>query len=550
MRPVLSDHRFIYPLVLATFAGGLGVTAYLHHLDQQQQRAQARDTLIQAASMVRAAIEQQANTSLNLATGLVLYVADNPDVTQRQFERAAARILRRAPYIRNVALAKDSVLSHIHPLEGNRKALGFRLLESPQQRAAVVRTLESKHSLIAGPVDMVQGGRGFIGRIPVYLDEQRTRYWGLASVAMNVEAFFAAAGIGRFGADLDIALRGKDGLGSAGEVFYGDAALFARVDAVRLPISLPQGSWELAARARAGTQLDQPRSAALLTIGFVTALLFSAFLYVLLDTLVALSRANRRAEQASAQKARFFAHMTHELRTPLTAIHGVISLLASGRLPPDAAQTDELLQNALRNCQRLQWIVNDMLDLKKLESGTAQLLREPLSLPALIADAIDSVQQLARQAGVELQADTIADQTLRIEGDRLRLQQVLTNLLSNAIKYSPEHGRVRVGADRIPGGVLIEVADQGQGVSEDKLEAIFEEFAQDRPAARAGIPSTGLGLTISRQIVERHGGRLGCRNLQPRGCCFYLELPGAAPDTTADGGWPAPRPLHPRHAER
>lgn len=548
MRPVLSDHRFIYPLVLATFAGGLGVTAYLHHLDQRQQRAQARDTLIQAASMVRAGIEQQANTSLNLASGLVLYVADNPDLTQRQFERAAARILRRAPYIRNVALAKDSVLSHIYPLEGNRKALGFRLLDSPQQRAAVVRTLESKHSLIAGPVDLIQGGRGFIGRIPVYLDEQRTRRWGLASVAMNVDAFFVAAGIGQFGTELDIALRGKDGLGSAGEVFYGDAALFARADAVRLPISLPQGSWELAARARAGTQLDQPRSAALLTIGFVTALLFSAFLYVLLDTLVALSRANRRAEQASAQKARFFAHMTHELRTPLTAIHGVISLLASGRLPPDAAQTDELLQNALRNCQRLQWIVNDMLDLKKLESGAVQLLREPLSLPALIADAIDSVQQLARQAGVELQADTIADQTLRIEGDRLRLQQVLTNLLSNAIKHSPEHGRVRVGAARIPGGVRIEVTDQGQGVSEDKLEAIFEEFAQDRPATRAGIPGTGLGLTISRQIVERHGGRLGCRNLQPRGCCFCLELPGATSDGTADGVWPAQQPQ--RHAER
>lgn len=548
MRPVLSDHRFIYPLVLATFAGGLGVTAYLHHLDQRQQRAQARDTLIQAASMVRAGIEQQANTSLNLASGLVLYVADNPDLTQRQFERAAARILRRAPYIRNVALAKDSVLSHIYPLEGNRKALGFRLLDSPQQRAAVVRTLESKHSLIAGPVDLIQGGRGFIGRIPVYLDEQRTRRWGLASVAMNVDAFFVAAGIGQFGTELDIALRGKDGLGSAGEVFYGDAALFARADAVRLPISLPQGSWELAARARAGTQLDQPRSAALLTIGFVTALLFSAFLYVLLDTLVALSRANRRAEQASAQKARFFAHMTHELRTPLTAIHGVISLLASGRLPPDAAQTDELLQNALRNCQRLQWIVNDMLDLKKLESGAVQLLREPLSLPALIADAIDSVQQLARQAGVELQADTIADQTLRIEGDRLRLQQVLTNLLSNAIKHSPEHGRVRVGADRIPGGVRIEVTDQGQGVSEDRLEAIFEEFAQDRPATRAGIPGTGLGLTISRQIVERHGGRLGCRNLQPRGCCFCLELPSATSDGTADGVWPAQQPQ--RHAER
>lgn len=524
MRRILNDRRLIYPLVLAMYVGGLGVTAYLYHLDRQQQRAQARDDLLQAAGLIRAGIEQQVNTSLNLTAGMVIYVAANPAITQEQFAVAASRILRRMPYVRSMSLAKDNVVSHLYPLEANRQALGQRLLEVPQQRDMVVRAIEWKHSVIAGPVDLEQGDRSFIGRIPIYLDKERTRYWGLASVVMNVDGFFRAAGIERFSTDFDVALRGKDSQGAAGAVFYGDPTLFDRSDAVRLPVALQHGSWVVATATRAGGHVMQARSTALLAAGLIISSLLAVLLYVLLDALVALSRANQRAEQASAQKARFFAHMTHELRTPLTAIQGVISLLASGKLQLDAEQSADLLRNALRNCQRLQWIVNDMLDFKKLEASAAQPLQD-VPVAALIADACDAVLQFARQYGVELRVERQVDDAVRIRGDRTRLQQVLVNLLSNAIKYSPEHGHVTVSVFRAVDGIRIEVVDQGAGVSEDKLGLIFEEFGQDKPSTRTDIPSTGLGLSISKQIVDRHGGRIGCRNL-PVGCCFYVELPG------------------------
>ena len=530
MRRLFKDRRFIYPLVLTLFAGGVAVTAYLYILDQQQQRAQARDRLLQAAGMVRVGIEQQVNTSLNLTMGLVIYVTTNPQLDQRQFAAIAARILSRAPYIRNIGLAKDSVLSHIYPLEGNQAALGRRLTDLPQQRAAVVRAIESKRSVVAGPVELVQGGSGFISRIPIFLDSERTRYWGLASVVMNVDAFFRAAGVAEFGAGLDIALRGKDSLGEAGDVFYGDAGLFGRRDVVELPIALPQGSWLLAARPHDGWSADARRSALLLGGGLAVSLLLSLFLYFLLDLLVALSRANQRAAQASAQKTRFFSHMTHELRTPLTAIHGAVSLLASGKLPLPSKQSGELLQNALRNCQRLQWIINDMLDLKKLESGTVALSREPLALSALLAEAADGVQHFAQHYGIDLCIDNRVGTAVCVRGDRVRLQQVLVNLLSNAIKYSPDRGRVTVNAFLVDDTVRVEVIDQGEGVSEDKLDVVFEEFGQDKPSPRSGIPSTGLGLSISKQIIDRHGGRIGCLNLATGGCCFFIELPCAEVD--------------------
>lgn len=527
MRRIFEDRRIIYLIVLCVFAGGVAVTGYLYRLDQQRQVAYVRDHVLQEAGSIRAGIEQEVNTSLNLTMGLVVYVATRPEITQQEFEAIAARILERARYIRNIGLAKDNVISHIYPLEGNRQALGLHFMDLPAQRDAVVRAISSKHSVIAGPVELVQGGSGFISRIPIYLDQAHSRYWGLASVVMNVDAFFREAGIDRYG-DLDVALRGKDSLGEDGEVFYGDAGLFGRADAVQMPIALPQGSWSLAIALRDAARMNTPWSLALLGTGLVITLIVSLLLFGLLDLLAALSRANQRVEQASAQKARFFSQMTHELRTPLTAIQGVVGLLASGRISLTPEQFDELLQNALRNCQRLQWLVNDALDLKKLEAGGPGLVRVPLSVPDLLTDAVDTIEQFAHQYGIELKVDNRVGAATRILGDRTRLQQVMNNLLSNAIKYSPEHGCVTISACESNGGVRVEVIDQGAGVSEDKLAEIFEEFSQDKPSTRGNIASTGLGLSISRLIISQLQGRIGCRNIPTGGCCFYIELPAVS----------------------
>lgn len=529
MRRIIEDRRLIHLVVLCLFVGGVALTDYAYRLDQRQQLAQLRDRVLEQAAGVRSDIEHQVNTSLNLHVGLAAYVATKPDISQQEFDAMAARILERARYIRNIGLARDNVVSHIYPLEGNLQALGLRYLDMPEQQDAVLRAIESRHSVIAGPVELVQGGMGFISRIPIFLDKERTRYWGMASVVMNVEDFFREAGLDRYGADLKIALRGKDSLGAAGDVFYGDARLFGDANAVQLPIALREGGWILAAAPQEGWQGDGRRGWMILGIGVGISLIASLLLFVLLDLLAALSKANQRAEQASAHKARFFSHMTHELRTPLTAIQGVVSLLASGKLKLDAEQSGELLQNALRNCQRLQWIVNDMLDLKKLESGTAWFAAEPQSVADLIEDSVDGIELIARHYGVELKIDNRVDAAVRVSGDRIRLQQVLTNLLSNAIKYSPESGVVDIRAFGTADGVRVEVIDQGEGVSEDKLHVIFEEFSQDKPSNKNSIASTGLGLSISKHIIDQHGGRIGCRNIPTGGCCFYIELPAAAP---------------------
>lgn len=337
MRRLFLNRKFTLLVVLAVLTAGVALTGYLYRLDLEIQRSEFQDVIARQAASIRASLEQEINTTLNLTQGLVVYVSTNPDLTQDQFAGIASRILQRTPYIRNIGLARDNVITHVYPMEGNEAAIGFRYAESREQWPAVSRAISTGNSVIAGPVNLVQGGRGLISRIPIYTDDAGKNYWGIASLVIDVDAFFDQVGLPdrELQGDLMIALRGKDSSGVAGPVFYGDKELFASGDAETATISLPEGSWALAVYPRGGWQSDSARSQVILSIGLVVSVLVSVLIYALLDALVALSHAKRRAEQANEVKTRFFSHMAHELRTPLTAIQGALGLLTSEAVRQD-----------------------------------------------------------------------------------------------------------------------------------------------------------------------------------------------------------------------
>ena len=527
MRRLFLNRKFILLVVVVVLAAGVALTGYLYRLDLEIQRSALRDVTARQAASIRASLEQEINTTLNLTQGLVVYVATNPDLTQKQFVGIASRILQRTPYIRNIGLARDNVITHIYPLEGNEAALGFRYAESREQWPAVSRAIATGNSVIAGPVNLVQGGSGLISRIPIYTDDAGRDYWGIASLVIDIDAFFEQVGLPAYEeqGDIEVALRGKDGTGVAGPVFHGNADLFASVDTLKATISLPEGSWMLAVHPRGGWQRDSVRSEVILSVGLIVSVLVSGLIFALLDTLVALSHAKRRAEQANEVKTRFFSHMAHELRTPLTAIQGALGLLTSETVRQDPERSGELLDNAVRNCARLNWIVNDVLDLKRLEAGGITYAFEACPVADLMGDAVDGVEQYAQQYRTRIEVENRLESDAAVFGDAHRLQQVLVNLLSNAIKYSPDDSTVVINAASIEDGVRIEVIDQGEGVSEDKVEDIFNEFSQDKLSPRRNIASTGLGLSISKLIIEQHHGRIGVYNIAGGGSSFYIELP-------------------------
>ncbi len=221
-------------------------------------------------------------------------------------------------------------------------------------------------------------------------------------------------------------------------------------------------------------------------------------------------------------KDEFISTVSHELRTPLTSIRGALGLLSSGILGEVNDKAANLLRIALSNSDRLVRLINDILDLERIQSGREPLAFRPVQLAEIVRQAIDGMTPVAEAAGVQLIHDTTR---VEITADPDRLLQVLTNLLSNAIKFSPPNSAVSVMTRSGSNGVTLSVIDQGRGIPADKLEAVFGRFQQVDASDSRQKGGSGLGLAICRTIVLQHSGRIWAERNPVRGSTFRVFLP-------------------------
>ncbi|HEX9203078.1 MAG TPA: ATP-binding protein [Vicinamibacteria bacterium] len=235
-----------------------------------------------------------------------------------------------------------------------------------------------------------------------------------------------------------------------------------------------------------------------------------------------------------ALKDEFISLVNHELRTPLTSIHGALGIINTrlgAELPEEARR---LLDIAYRNSRRLTRLVDNVLDLQKIESGTVTFAMQAQPLRPLLEHAVEANQPYAAQLGVTLVlGDAPPAVQVAVDGDRVI--QVLTNLLSNAAKFSPPGERVAVSAVSSAGCWRVAVTDHGPGIPESFRGRVFQRFAQADSSTTRPRGGTGLGLSICKAIVERMGGRIGFETSSGRGTTFYFDLPMArAPGEAAD----------------
>jgi signal transduction histidine kinase len=232
---------------------------------------------------------------------------------------------------------------------------------------------------------------------------------------------------------------------------------------------------------------------------------------------------SRQLEAASQHKSEFLANMSHELRTPLNAIIGFSEVLTDRMFGDLNEKQEEYLKDIYASGTHLLSLINDILDLSKIEAGRMELELTDFHLPTALDNALSLVRERAGRRNIALHT-RIDNRLGEIRADERKVRQVILNLLSNAIKFTPEGGRIEVQAAPKDGFVEVSVSDTGVGISPEDQEAVFEEFRQVGTAEKKA-EGTGLGLTLCRKFIELHGGRIWVKSQVGEGSTFTFTIP-------------------------
>ena len=233
---------------------------------------------------------------------------------------------------------------------------------------------------------------------------------------------------------------------------------------------------------------------------------------------------SRQLEIANKHKSEFLANMSHELRTPMNAIIGFSEVMLGGMTGPMADKQKEFTKDIRDSGKHLLGLINDILDLAKIEAGRMELDVARFNLASAMDNALTLVRGRAERHGIQLES-VVDPKVGEYDGDERKFKQIMLNLLTNAVKFTPEGGTVTMAAHRLDGSYVFSVKDTGIGIAAEDQEKVFEEFRQVGTDYARKAGGTGLGLTLTRRLVELHGGKIRLESELGKGSTFTFNLP-------------------------
>lgn len=310
-----AKESFVYAAITLLICGLALAASYGEKINRKQFAATNRAVAENQLGDFRSRLEVNLRGDIQLTKGLVSYVSSHPQITQTEFSRAARPLFDGGSNLRNIGAAPDMVIRMMYPLTGNEKAIGLDFRKTPAQFETADQARTTGRLILAGPLQLVQGGNGIIGRIPVFVEDKhgKQKFWGLISAVIDADRLFLISGLLDKDNPLEISIRGKDGKGSLGEVFFGRPELFD-ANPVFADIALPNGSWQIAAVPRGGWPVQPENTWLLRLVFFIISLLILVPFFALARTTTALGNAQR---QSDAERRRLLATLEN---TPNVAV--------------------------------------------------------------------------------------------------------------------------------------------------------------------------------------------------------------------------------------
>jgi signal transduction histidine kinase len=461
--------------------------------------------------------------------GLTAVISAHPDIDQAEFARIAQGLVDERHTLRNIVGAPDLVVSLVYPLSGNERVIGLDYRRHPTQGPEALRAMHVGHSVLAGPLPLVQGGMGFLLRDPVFVTPETatspTRPWGLVTAVIEMDQLYRQAGLPDASPRLCLALQGSEGTDAWGEVFFGDPSVLDR-DPVSIAIEIPGGAWRLSAIPRPDWGRSLHTHLPIYLLGLLLALAAATMTYLLVhgnEVLEArVAARTTELDTINTELETFTYSVSHDLKAPLRGIEGYSRLLLEDYQDQLDDEGRLFLRNVRQGVEQMGRLIEDLLAYSHMERR--ELLGVRVELEPVLARLIAEYQDQIQASGAHLDLD-LDGLSVRADPDGLAL--VLRNLLDNALKFHRpgEPPVVSIRAQAIGDCVRLSVCDQGIGFDRRFHDRLFEIF--QRLHGTEEFPGTGIGLAMVRKAMQRMGGQVQADSAPGQGATFHLEFPQA-----------------------